>query len=208
MLEQYLYPDEAWNTNFFGPLNVTSDARSAGLSVFAKISTEKTANSTSVLGQSNRVTEKIESRTAEATGFRYLSVSFVNVVERRDSMIPTFQSFFESGGPLTVTNPVCESKLHNDSFGRPVSHPGWRYRSCGRSVDPRTGEPFRIRDVAPRMIEISGKDIVFLFTGLRKGEKSHEEIVEFKENLECHFRPQISHTRTDSISPNRLDTAD
>ncbi|WP_411730623.1 polysaccharide biosynthesis protein [Paeniglutamicibacter sp.] len=77
--------------------------------------------------------------------------------------------------------------------------------SLGEVLIIEVGEPFQILDVARRMIEKFGKDIEIVFTGLLEGEKLHEELVGFKENLECRFRPQISHTRADANSPDRLD---
>jgi len=69
------------------------------------------------------------------------------------------------------------------------------------------GEPVSILEVARRMISMSGKDIEIVFTGLRHGEKLHEELVGSREHLERPFHPQISHANADSISPERLDKA-
>ena len=48
------------------------------------------------------------------------------------------------------------------------------------------GEPVRILDIARQMAELSGlkpdQDIEICFTGLRPGEKLHEEIQHFSEN--------------------------
>jgi dTDP-glucose 4,6-dehydratase len=69
------------------------------------------------------------------------------------------------------------------------------------------GEPVSILDVAKRMIAMSGKTIEIVFTGLRNGEKLHEELVGDRETLERPFHPKVSHTRADPISPERLDKA-
>ena len=59
------------------------------------------------------------------------------------------------------------------------------------------GEPVRILDIARQMAELSGlrpdHDIEVRFTGLRPGEKLHEEIQNFSENLERtdHSRIQL-----------------
>ncbi len=67
------------------------------------------------------------------------------------------------------------------------------------------GEPVSILEVAKRMIAMSGKDIEIVFTGLRNGEKLHEELVGSRESLERPFHPKVSHTRADTITPERLD---
>jgi dTDP-glucose 4,6-dehydratase len=205
MLEQY--PDEAWKTNVLGTLNVVQAARAAGVSTFINISTDKAANPASVLGHSKRIAEKITAWAGEASGRRYLSVRFGNVIGSRGSMLPTFQALIESGGPLTVTHPdvtryfmtipeACQLVIQAGAVGR-----------AGEVLILDMGEPVSILDVAKRMIAMSGKAIEIVFTGLRTGEKLHEELVGDSESLERPFHPKVSHTRADPISPERLDKA-
>ncbi|MCK2026489.1 polysaccharide biosynthesis protein [Microbacterium sp. SSW1-47] len=203
MLEQY--PDEAWKTNVLGTLNVLTAAREAGVDTFVNISTDKAANPTSVLGHSKRVAEKLTAWAGEETGMRYLSVRFGNVIGSRGSMLPTFRSLIDAGGPITVTHPdvtryfmtipeACQLVIQAGAIGRP-----------GEILILDMGEPVRILDVAKRMIAMSGKSIEIVFTGLRHGEKLHEELVGVRENLERPFHPKVAHTRADVISPDRLD---
>lgn len=202
MLEQY--PDEAWETNVLGTLNVLNAARATGVGTFVNISTDKAANPTSVLGHSKRVAEKLTGWAADETGMRYLSVRFGNVIGSRGSMLPTFQSLIESGGPITVTHPdvtryfmtipeACQLVVQAGAIGR-----------AGEVLILDMGEPVSILDVAKRMITMSGKPIEIVFTGLRPGEKLHEELVGQRENLERPFHSKISHALVDSLSPDRL----
>lgn len=199
------HPNEAWKTNVLGTLNVVNAARHAGVGTFVNISTDKAANPSSVLGHSKRVAEKITAWAAEDTAMRYLSVRFGNVIGSRGSMLPTFRAMIEAGGPLTVTHPeatryfmtipeACQLVVQAGGIGRP-----------GEVLILDMGEPVRILDVAQRMISMSGKHIEIVFTGLREGEKLHEELVGDTETLERPFHPQISHTRADPLSPERLD---
>ncbi|WP_404473103.1 polysaccharide biosynthesis protein [Microbacterium aerolatum] len=205
MLEQY--PDEAWKTNVLGSLNVLRAAQSVGVSTFVNVSTDKAANPTSVLGHSKRVAEKLTAWAGEQTGMRYLSVRFGNVIGSRGSMLPTFRALIEAGGPLTVTHPdvtryfmtipeACQLVIQAGGIGR-----------AGEVLILDMGEPVSILEVAKRMIAMSGKSIEIVFTGLRHGEKLHEVLVGSREDLERPFHPKVSHTRADSISPERLDKA-
>lgn len=205
MLEQY--PDEAWKTNVIGSLNVLNAAMRAGVTHFVNVSTDKAANPTSVLGHSKRVAEKLTAWAAEQSGTRYLSVRFGNVIGSRGSMLPTFQALIREGKPLTVTHPeatryfmtipeACQLVIQAGGIGRP-----------GEVLILDMGEPVSILEVAKRMIAMSGKQIEIIFTGLRHGEKLHEELVGSRENLERPFHPQISHTTADPITPQRLDKA-
>ena len=203
MLEQY--PDEAWKTNVLGTLNVINAARAAGVTTFVNVSTDKAANPTSVLGHSKRVAEKLTAWAGEETGMRYLSVRFGNVIGSRGSMLPTFQKLISEGKALTVTHPeatryfmtipeACQLVIQAGGIGR-----------AGEVLILDMGEPVSILEVAERMIAMSGKNIEIVFTGLRNGEKLHEELVGARENLERPFHPKVSHTRADVITPERLD---
>lgn len=202
MLEQY--PDEAWKTNVLGTLNVLNAARAVGVGTFVNISTDKAANPTSVLGHSKRVAEKLTAWMAEETGDRYLSVRFGNVIGSRGSMLPTFRALIETGGPLTITHPdVTRFFMTIPEASQLVIQAGGIGRR-GEVLILDMGEPVRILDVAKRMIEQSGKEIEIVFTGLRHGEKLHEELIGRGEGDERPFHPKISHAKVDSLSPQFL----
>ncbi|NUL48320.1 polysaccharide biosynthesis protein [Cellulosimicrobium funkei] len=203
MLEQY--PEEAWKTNVLGTLNVLNAAQNADVETFINISTDKAANPTSVLGHSKRVAEKLTAWMGKDTGRPYLSVRFGNVIGSRGSMLPTFQSLIEKGGPLTVTHPditryfmtipeACQLVVQAGAIGAP-----------GEVLILDMGEPVRILDIAERMIEMSGKDIEISFTGLREGEKLHEELVGLGEGDERPFHPKISHALVHTLPPADMD---
>jgi len=202
MLEQF--PDEAWKTNVLGTLNVLEAAQAVGVTTFVNISTDKAANPTSILGHSKRVAEKLTAWAAQTSGQRYLSVRFGNVIGSRGSMLPTFTSLIEAGGPLTITHPdvtrffmtipeACQLVVQAGGIGRPAE-----------VLILDMGEPVRILDVAQRMIDMSGKDIAVVYTGLRPGEKLHEELVGDNETDERPVHAKISHTAVSSISPDAL----
>lgn len=199
MLEQY--PREAWQTNVLGTINVLNAARSAGVSTFINISTDKAANPTSILGYSKRLGERLTAWYGRATGCNYLSVRFGNVIGSRGSMLPTFTAQIEAGGPVTVTHPhvtryfmtipeACQLVIQAGAIGGP-----------GEVLILDMGEPVRIMDVAERMIARSGQNIQIVITGLRHGEKLHEELVGTGEDEESPIHPKISHTSVPALSP-------
>jgi len=202
MLEQY--PDEAWKTNVLGTQNVLDAAKGVGVTTFVNISTDKAANPTSVLGHSKRLAERLTAWTADETGLRYLSVRFGNVLGSRGSMLPVFTAMIEAGGPLTITHPdvtrffmtipeACHLVVQAGGIGSP-----------GEVLILDMGEPVRILDIAERMIAMSGRDIGITFTGLRDGEKLHEELVGDGESDNRPVHPKISHTAVPSIDPSAL----
>lgn len=203
MLEQY--PEEAWKTNVLGTLNVLTAARRAGVETFVNISTDKAANPTSVLGHSKRAAEKLTAWAASQSSGTYLSVRFGNVIGSRGSMLPTFIAQIEAGGPVTVTDPqvtryfmtipeACQLVIQAGAIGR-----------AGEVLILDMGRPVKILDVAERMIAMSGRQIGIVFTGLREGEKLHEELIGSSEQDERPFHPQVTHTAVPALSPDDLD---
>jgi len=63
------------------------------------------------------------------------------------------------------------------------------------------GEPVRIVDVAQRMVAKSGKKVEIVFTGLRPGEKMHEELLGSDEQGDRPHHPLISHVGVPSLDP-------
>lgn len=203
MLEQY--PEEAWKTNVLGTRNVLEAALDVDVDTFVNISTDKAANPSSVLGHSKRVAEKLTVWAAKNSRRRYLSVRFGNVIGSRGSMLPMFRTLIEAGGPVTVTHPevtryfmtiseACQLVIQAGSIGRP-----------GEVLILDMGEPVKILDIAKRMIAMSGEYVEIVYTGLRPGEKLHEELVGEDEVVERPFHSQIQHTSIGSISPEALD---
>lgn len=205
MLEQF--PEEAWKTNVLGTLNVLNAALDINVERFVNISTDKAADPTSVLGHSKRMAERLTAWAAEQDNGSYVSVRFGNVLGSRGSMIPTFQSQIEKGGPVTVTHPdvtryfmtipeACELVAQAGAIGED-----------GQVMILDMGQPVRILDVARRMIEMSGRDIEIVFTGLRHGEKLHEDLFSVDERVSNPLHPRISHAPVDPTGPQGLDFA-
>lgn len=193
MLQQY--PEEAWKTNVLGTRNVLEAARSVGVRAFINVSTDKAANPTSVLGHSKRLAERLTAQLGAETSLPYLSVRFGNVLGSRGSMLPLFTSMIQNGGPLTVTHPevtryfmtipeACQLVVQAGAIGRP-----------GEVLILDMGEPVRIMDIAERMIDMSGRDVEIVFTGLREGEKLHEILRTDGEEDRRPSHPKISHAR-------------
>lgn len=187
-----------------GTANVLRAAKKANVKYFVNISTDKAANPTTVLGHSKRVAEKLTAWMAGNTGDRYVSVRFGNVIGSRGSMLPLFTEQIRQGGPLTVTDPdvtrffmtipeACQLVIQAGAIGR-----------GGEVLILDMGEPVKILDVARRMIDMSGKDIEIVFTGLRQGEKLHEILVGTGEDDSRPLHPKISHTAVDELNPSDL----
>jgi len=172
-----LHPDEGVKTNVWGTQHLLEAAMAHGVERFVNISTDKAANPTSVLGKTKRLAERLTAHAAELTGRPYLSVRFGNVLGSRGSVVPAFQAMIDAGGPLTVTHPEVTRYFMTVQEAVELVIQAAAIGSGGEVLILDMGEPVRIADIARRLIASSGRDIAIEFTGLRPGEKLHEELI-------------------------------
>jgi O-antigen biosynthesis protein WbqV len=195
-------PNEAVLTNVLGTRNVADACRDSG-AVMVLISTDKAVNPTSVMGATKRIAELYcQALSMEACGrgktkARFVTVRFGNVLGSTGSVVPLFQKQLGEGGPLTVTDPAVtryfmttreavELVLQATALGH---HEGGMIgpgSERGRIFVLDMGDPVRIDELARQMIRLAGlqpeEDIRIVYTGLRPGEKLHEELFHEMEN--------------------------
>ena len=199
-----MHPEEGFKTNVVGTQNMLSVAAEFGVSTFVNISTDKAADSTSVLGRTKRLAEQLTAHAALNSRGTYLSVRFGNVLGSRGSVIPLFRSQIQRGGPLTVTHPeVTRFFMTIEEACQLVIQAGSSDAS-GEVMVLDMGEPVSILDLANRLIGESDRKIEVQFTGLRPGEKLHEVLFGPDEVAMPSEHPLISRVAVPSLSPASL----
>ena len=172
-----MYPHEAWKTNVVGTLNVLRAAQRSGVGIFINISTDKAANPICVLGYSKRITERLTSEIGRQSMGTFASVRFGNVLGSRGSMLGTFRTQIEAGGPVTVTHKDVSRFFMTIPEAVQLVLQSASIASDGEVLILDMGDEVRIDDVARRLIERSGKHVDIVYTGLRSGEKLREELL-------------------------------
>lgn len=180
---------EAALTNIIGTQRVADAALLYGAERMVMISTDKVVNPSSFMGVTKRVAERYVhslSRKKNSQNTLFATVRFGNVLGSSGSVIPLFQQQIEQGGPITVTHPemtryfmtiseAVELVLQASTIEHKDNN---EERSAIYVLD--MGEPIRITDLALQMIKLAGlepeKDITIAYTGIRPGEKLHEEL--------------------------------
>lgn len=173
-------PWEAVFNNILGSRTIMETAASFGVERFVLVSTDKAVRPTNVMGASKRVTELIL-QAHQATDTRFLSVRFGNVVGSSGSVIPLFRHQIEHGGPVTVTDPDVTRFFMTIPEAAQLIIQAGAMGEGGEIYILKMGTPVRIVDMARDLIRLSGKepdrDVKIVFTGLREGEKLHEELI-------------------------------
>jgi FlaA1/EpsC-like NDP-sugar epimerase len=170
------YPVEALKTNVWGTLAVLEASAAAGVSRFVNISTDKAANPCSTLGYSKRVAEGLTAGVNKIAEGKYISVRFGNVLGSRGSVLTTFNTQLESGGPLTVTDPDVTRFFMTVEEAVQLVVQAAGIGNGGEVLVLDMGEPVRIADVAEQLAHTVDPPCPISFVGLRPGEKLHEEL--------------------------------
>lgn len=203
-------PSEGVLTNVFGTLNVLKAANLAGTQDFVLISTDKAVRPTNVMGATKRAAEIVLQaiNASPKISTRLSIVRFGNVLGSSGSVIPLFRRQIATGGPITVTHPEITRYFMTIPEAAQLVLQASAMAEGGDVFLLDMGEPIRIVDLAKRMIKLSGLkpqdqnqlsgDIEISFTGLRPGEKLHEELLVNNRRIETQhpriFRAQEEYT--------------
>src|SRR5262249_28906972 len=128
-----------------------------GTERFVLISTDKAVRPTSIMGATKRIAEILVlafSQTSERTDFA--AVRFGNVMGSRGSVVPTFASQIERGGPVTVMHPdMMRYFISIPEAVRLVIQAG-TFGGDGNIYMLDMGEEINILELAERMIRLRG----------------------------------------------------
>jgi UDP-glucose 4-epimerase len=177
-----LTPNESLMTNLVGTQNVIEAVKAArhtvGTVLF--VSTDKACSPVNVYGMCKAMSERLITSQVDIRGTRWLCTRYGNVLESRGSIIPLFRYQAEVGQRLTVTDPDMTRFMMTldeavDLIEKTVEH-----AESGETWIPIIPS-MRIGDLAELFADSFGRRIEI--TGLRPGEKLHEELINDSESV-------------------------
>lgn len=196
-------PIEAIKNNVLGTWVMAEEAIRHGVQKFVYISTDKAVKPVSIMGATKRVGEMIVSALSHQSETEFAIVRFGNVLGSRGSVIPTLQMQIEKGGPVRITHPEMRRYFMSISEAVHLVLLAGALSSRGDIFILDMGTPIRILDMAYDLIRLYGlvpeKDIKIVFTGVRPGEKLHEELCYSEEDLEPTAYEKIRRVRNGSV---------
>ena len=174
--------------NAIGTKLLAEAAITSNVETFVLISTDKAVRPTNYMGASKRAAEMVLQAFAEQThNTCFTMVRFGNVLDSSGSVIPLFKKQIKEGGPLTVTHPDIVRYFMMIPEAVELVIQAGAMAEGGEVFVLDMGEPVRIYDLAVKMINLSGLelldennpegDIEIQYTGLRPGEKLYEELL-------------------------------
>ncbi len=179
-----LNPFAVVQNNVFGTHTLAMTARRFRSDRVVMISTDKAVNPHSIMGASKRLAELVLAAW-DGAGTSMRSIRLGNVLGSEGSVIPRFLEQIERGGPVTVTHPEADRYfLSMEDTVSCILHAAAFGQTDSSICFPDMGEPIKIVDLARYLIEqTSTGGIAIEYTGLRPGDKLHEEFVSDRETM-------------------------
>ena len=203
------------SNNVLGTQTIAQAALNTGVARFILISSDKAVRPTNMMGASKRLAELVvqdlASRVGQSGGGRTLfsMVRFGNVVGSSGSVIPLFKAQIEKGGPVTLTHRDVTRYFMTIPEAARLVLVSSSFTVGGDVFVLDMGDPIPIYDLARQMITASNYsvrdsanpegDIEIKITGLRPGEKIHEELL-ISEGQITTPHPKIMQARENSLS--------
>lgn len=174
--------------NVIGTKVMADAARDAGVERFILVSSDKAVRPTNVMGASKRLAELVvQDLATRSSGTRFSMVRFGNVLGSSGSVIPLFEEQISRGGPVTLTHGEVTRYFMTISEAARLVLLAGSFARGGDVFVLDMGDPVPIRKLARQMVEGAGftvkdsdtpdGDIEIKITGLRPGEKLHEELL-------------------------------
>jgi FlaA1/EpsC-like NDP-sugar epimerase len=190
------HPVEAVKTNVLGTRIVAEAAAKFEVERFVLVSTDKAVRPTNVMGATKRLAELvIHNMNGEGKGTVFVAVRFGNVLDSVGSVIPIFRRQLVTTGKLTVTHAEASRYFMLIPEAAGLILQAGAMGEGGEVFVLDMGEPVKIVDLAKNLIRLSGKelgvDAEIVFTGLRPGEKLHEELIVEGEDVSGTAHPKV-----------------
>jgi FlaA1/EpsC-like NDP-sugar epimerase len=181
-------PSQGVLNNAIGTKLAAEAAIAANVETFVLISTDKAVRPSSTMGATKRVAELVLQALSKQTNKTCLTmVRFGNVLDSSGSVIPLFKKQIKEGGPITVTDANMVRYFMTIPEAVELVIQAGAMGIGGDVFVLDMGKPVKIYDLALKMIQLSGLqvldennpdgDIEIQYTGLRPGEKLYEELL-------------------------------
>lgn len=187
IVEYYENITEGIKNNVFGTKTICDVADECNVKKVVVISTDKAVRPTNIMGASKRLAEMVvQSKNEQAEGTQYCMVRFGNVINSSGSVVPLFRKQIAEGGPITITHKKVTRFFMTIAEASSLVIQAGEFSEGGEVFILDMGEQVKIKDLAEKLIYLSGMNISengngdgieIREVGLRPGEKLYEELL-------------------------------
>lgn len=187
IVEYYENISEGIKNNVFGTKALCEIADECNVKKVVVISTDKAVRPTNIMGASKRISEMfVQSIDSQSNNTNFCIVRFGNVINSSGSVIPLFRKQIAEGGPVTITHKNVTRYFMTISEASSLVIQAGEYADGGDVFILDMGEQVKIKDLAEKLIYLSGRNISYngegegieiQEIGLRPGEKLYEELL-------------------------------
>ena len=182
------FPYMANKVNVIGTKKLVNYSKLKGIEKFIFISTDKAVEPISVMGKTKKIAEEY------VVNNGYTSIRFGNVINSRGSLIPTILKQIQRGY-VKITDVNAKRYFITPKEAILLTLNSVIISRGGDILMFDMGEAIPIKNLVEEIVRTLGyepyKDIKFIFTGLREGEKLEEKLINDDEIIERTENPHI-----------------
>jgi len=182
------FPYMANKVNVIGTKKLVDYSKLKDIKKFIFISTDKAVEPISVMGKTKKIAEEYVIKNG------YTSVRFGNVINSRGSLIPTILKQIQKGY-VKITDANAKRYFITPKEAILLTLNSVIVSKGGDILIFDMGEAICIKNLIEEIVRMLGyepyKDIKFIFTGLREGEKLEEKLINDDEIIESTENPTI-----------------
>jgi UDP-N-acetylglucosamine 4,6-dehydratase len=172
-----LYPDECVKTNIQGSENVAIASLNAGVQKCILVSTDKACQPVNVYGSTKFIAERMFTNyDYNSVDTVFASVRYGNVIASRGSFIPLWLGLIKEKNKINVTSMECSRFLFTLEDAVDTVLGALENAQGGEVFIPKINS-YDMKTIISSLESMTGKKIEFQISGMRPGEKIHEDML-------------------------------
>ncbi|MGC2164114.1 MAG: polysaccharide biosynthesis protein [Silvibacterium sp.] len=201
-----LHPFAALQNNAVGTFCLTQTAIKYCAEQIILVSTDKAVDPASIMGASKRIAE-LTALALQSSATKIKAVRLGNVYASQGSAVPLFQEQIAQQKPVTVTHPDATRYFLTVEQAAALLLSALSEEFPSAILVPSLTKPIRIEEIARTLIQQSSSKSPIIYTGLRPGEKLHEQLLSPNESLLDPSAGPLRAIRSETISANEAEEA-
>lgn len=176
------HPFAALENNTVATFSLTQTAIRYGAEQIVLVSTDKAVDPSSIMGASKRIAE-LATLALQPPATKIKAVRLGNVWASQGSVVPLFEEQITQQKPVTVTHSDATRYFLTVEQAAALLLHALSEELPSAILIPELTKPIRIEDVAKALIAQTGSQSQIVYTGLRPGEKLHEQLLSQAESF-------------------------